>query len=108
MDRGAVSDDSDRDTPTPNQSGSYLGFAQMAKDLAARLETRSLVKRRVRVEVDIAGANRCDEIARELRVLASDFSLWPQLSAELVALSRAQQVPRLFDLNREAQELLSR
>lgn len=103
-----MSDDPDRDTPTPNQSGSYLGFSQMARDLAARLETRSLVKRRVRDQVDIKGATRCDEMSRELRTLAGDFALWPQMSAELVALSRAVQVPRLFDLNREAQELLSR
>src|SRR5262245_1242957 len=58
----------------------YLLFAQMARDIADRLETPSLVKRRVHAQIDIDGARECDEMARELRSLTSDFSKWPELS----------------------------
>jgi hypothetical protein len=80
----------------------------MACELAGRLEQRGMVRRKVLVMLDIAAAEKCDDLAHRLRGLAQRFAKWPDAAAEVVAFERVTIVPELMSLQREAEELLCR
>jgi hypothetical protein len=110
----------DDETPTPRTSGGYTFFHDAAVLLARRSRAAASdasqeanIVTKILAQLDIARSRRLKSRAKALLAkaealegLAALIVRWPELTPDEVANVRPAQVRKLFELQREVEELL--